>query len=85
LFALLCREFFWGGVVVLFAAYVAVVFFCGFEELAAAICGVDSDAFTQGVHLSLSHGAKASCDAQVLLTPTESIPLIVVATGKLIA
>jgi hypothetical protein len=56
-----------GGVVMLLAADGAVVFFCGFEKLVAAVGCVDADFFTERLHFRGAHWLEAAGYLQILI------------------
>src|SRR3984957_5303990 len=66
-------EFLDWGVVVLFAAYGAVVLFCGFEKFEAAVGGVGFYAVAQRLHFGGGHGLEIASNFQILFEDAEVI------------
>ena len=85
LLLLLCGEFV-DVIVVLPAADFAVVFRCRLEQFVAAVGGEDLRALADCLHRIGGQRFEAEAIFRFCSrTPSESMPLIVVATGKLIA
>jgi hypothetical protein len=79
-------ELFRRRITVLLTAHPAVVFFRGFVQLEVAVRGKGPAALAERLHFLRAIGLKPRAIIKFCRsTPSESMPLIVVATGRLIA